>query len=322
MMKISVSLTTYFGEKFLDQQLNSLLDQTRLPDELIVCDDGSNDMTLNLLDRFKKKASFKCEIYHNKVNRGTGFSFKKAIDLCSGDVILFCDQDDVWLPNKIEIIENCFHKNPHVDFVVSNASIIDSNSNYLGYTLWDQKKFTRKWKNKFKKNQFKTLLKKNIITGMSTAVSKKVVDLGHTKPDLVNHDAWYIYLASLTGLKGLLIDNPLTLYRQHDNQQFGSRKLSKYQNFKRLLRSNNNSIQLKLRNLDPLLKYVNENSNKVSSRDKNYIESVINHYNFRNQIINANIQNRFFMILKEALKLNYKKYSNQKNILIDLVYNL
>lgn len=321
-MKISVSLTTYFGEKFLNQQLNSILDQTRLPDELIVCDDGSNDMTLNLLDSFKKKASFKCEIYHNKVNRGTGFSFKKAIDLCSGDIILFCDQDDIWLPNKIEIIENYFHKNPHVDYVVSNASIIDSNSNYLGYTLWDQKKFTKKWKIKFNKNQFKTLFKKNIITGMSTAVSKKVVDLGQTKPNLVNHDAWYIYLASLSGLKGLLIDHPLTLYRQHDNQQFGSRKLTKYQNFRRLLKSNNNSIQLKLLNLNALLKYVNENSNKVSLSDIKYIKSVFNHYNFRSQIINANFQKRFFMILKEALKLNYKKYSNQKNILIDFLYNL
>lgn len=317
-MKISVSLATYNGDKFLDQQLNSLLNQTRLPDELIICDDGSNDLTSEILQRFKKKSPFKCDIYLNLVNKGTGFSFKKAIDLCSGDVVLFCDQDDIWLTHKIEIIEKTFYENPRIDFVITNASIVDMNSNYLGYSLWKQKKFTKKWKHKFNENNFQTLFKKNIITGMSTAISSKVIDLGKFKPDEINHDAWYIYLASITGLKGVLVDEPLTLYRQHNTQQFGSRKLSIYRNFKRLVMTNKNSIKLKIRNLIPLLKYVNKNTFMVSSINISYVNSVLVHYNYRQEIINSNPVKRAIMIANEAIKGNYKRFSNQKNIIIDL----
>lgn len=102
---LSVAMCTYNGEEYLWEQLLSIAEQTRLPDELIVCDDSSTDTTLQILNEFQKMAPFSVRIYCNEAKLGPSKNFEKAITLCSGDVIALSDQDDVWLPRKLERLE-------------------------------------------------------------------------------------------------------------------------------------------------------------------------------------------------------------------------
>ena len=104
-MKISVALATYNGAKFVREQLESVNDQTRAPDELVVVDDGSTDSTLELLAEFSAHARFPVRVHRHECNLGYTTSFLTAASLCSGDWIAFCDQDDVWLPEKLAIVE-------------------------------------------------------------------------------------------------------------------------------------------------------------------------------------------------------------------------
>ena len=133
-MKISIALATYNGEKYLQEQLDSISNQTRYPDEVVITDDGSTDSTVSILNNFKLESSLNCNISINTTNKGTAFSFKRSIDSCKGDVIAFCDQDDIWLPNKLERIEKEFNESPSIEYIISNAIIIDQNSMNLGYT--------------------------------------------------------------------------------------------------------------------------------------------------------------------------------------------
>jgi hypothetical protein len=100
--RISVALATYNGEKYLPEQLRSLAQQSRLPCELVVCDDGSTDATAQIVEQFRKAAPFQVRLYINDRNLGYSDNFLKAARLCEGEWVAFCDQDDVWLGNKLK----------------------------------------------------------------------------------------------------------------------------------------------------------------------------------------------------------------------------
>ena len=108
---ISIAMTTYNGERFLEEQLRSLIEQTTLPNELVVCDDGSTDRTQEILAQFAKRASFPVRIVINNHRLGWRENFLKAASLCSSEYIAFCDQDDVWLKDKLAVVESCLRRN-------------------------------------------------------------------------------------------------------------------------------------------------------------------------------------------------------------------
>ena len=318
-MKISIALATYNGEKYLQEQLDSITNQTRYPDEVVITDDGSTDSTLSILNNFKLESRFPCNISINTTNKGTGFSFKRSIDSCKGDVIAFCDQDDIWLPNKLERIEKEFNKFPSIEYIISNANIIDHNSINLGYNLWNQRGFDEFWQNKFLKgNQFKVLMSKNITTGMTTAISKKIAAIGNKKPDNVIHDAWYIYIASISGLRGFLINESLINYRQHLNQQFGALRLEGQKRIHNAIKNHNQIINNNIKILEPLFKYAIENIEDKNDFNFKYLKKKLDHFKARKIIIESSIFSRFIKISHEILKGGYFNFGSWKNILIDL----
>ena len=131
MTTASIALATYNGEKFLPRQLETLATQTRLPDELVVCDDGSTDGTLEILRQFAETAPFPVRIFQNLKNLGPGRNFRKAFSMCSGDVTFFCDQDDVWFPEKLEKALAVLDAEPEVGLVLLCDIRVDANENPL-----------------------------------------------------------------------------------------------------------------------------------------------------------------------------------------------
>jgi len=97
-MKISVAMCTYNGSRFLENQLNSIGAQEVQPFELVICDDGSTDSTVQIIEAFRETVSFPVHLHRNSTNLGSTRNFQEAIELCRGDIIALCDQDDYWLP--------------------------------------------------------------------------------------------------------------------------------------------------------------------------------------------------------------------------------
>lgn len=130
-MKISIALATFNGSRHLFEQLMSLARQELPPYELIVVDDGSIDETLEIVENFASVVSFPVHIYKNETRLGYGLNFLKAASLCSGDAIAFCDQDDVWLPEKLErvVVALVVHK---ADFVVHSAGVVNETLDFTG----------------------------------------------------------------------------------------------------------------------------------------------------------------------------------------------
>ena len=112
--KISVALCTYNGERFLSRQLTSMRQQTRLPDELVVCDDCSTDNTAEILQDFAASAGFPVKISRNERNLGFVANFERAILFCQGDLIALSDQDDIWDPMRLQRSEEEFLAHPEV----------------------------------------------------------------------------------------------------------------------------------------------------------------------------------------------------------------
>lgn len=99
-MKTSVALCTYNGEKYIKEQLDSILNQTKKVDEIIVCDDCSSDKTVEILNHYSSTNPGLFKIYINEQNLRSVKNFEKAITLCTGDIIFLSDQDDFWVNEK------------------------------------------------------------------------------------------------------------------------------------------------------------------------------------------------------------------------------
>ena len=131
-------MTTCNGALYLRDQLDSFKNQVRLPDELIVCDDGSTDETLTILKEFKHTAPFDMTVIQNENNIGYTKNFEQAMLNCSGDLIFFSDQDDVWFSSKIVVVAKTFQDNPDILLVIHDGDLVDKNLISSGVTKLEQ----------------------------------------------------------------------------------------------------------------------------------------------------------------------------------------
>jgi glycosyltransferase involved in cell wall biosynthesis len=122
---ISIAMGTFNGAHFLAAQLDSIRAQDRQPDELVVCDDCSSDETPRILAEFAAAAPFPVRVHRNETRLGWFDNFLGAGDRCSGDLIAFCDQDDVWLPAKLARCEQAFAAPDPPSVVMHAATVVD-----------------------------------------------------------------------------------------------------------------------------------------------------------------------------------------------------
>jgi glycosyltransferase involved in cell wall biosynthesis len=218
--RISVALCTFNGERFLPEQLASMRNQTRLPDELVVCDDRSTDRTVALVRAFAASVSYPVNIFENERNLGFALNFASAIRRCRGDLIALSDQDDIWYPARLERSELEFENNPEVGLVFSDAELIDEHGQMLGQTIWQRLGFAGKRRRDLLSGQFVILAKHRFVTGATVMFRADLRDRFLPIGSGWIHDEWIgMIAAAFSELRA--IEEPLICYRTHGSQQVG-----------------------------------------------------------------------------------------------------
>lgn len=201
---ISVCIATYNGEKFISQQLVSILSQLADNDEIIISDDGSKDNTINIINSFKDN---RITLVVNSGNHGYTPNFMNALKNAKGDYIFLSDQDDVWLPNKVDICVEYLKTN---DAVFHDAFVVDSNNNIIQDSLtYTRPSYSSLIGNLYKMGHL----------GCCTAFRRKIIDYAIPFPsnyDLCSHDDWLVEMSCAFG-KVANIKDKLIYYRRHGN---------------------------------------------------------------------------------------------------------
>ncbi len=228
---ISVVIATYNGARFIAEQLNSIISQTVKPDRIIICDDGSTDDTVEIIAGFGHAETI--WVHVNKEKLGVIGNFKKAVSLTPDHgIIAFCDQDDVWEHNKLEVLTSLLESSTDRNkpgMVFSDFSIIDSRGVQIRPSLWEEFAVFPE------KQTFKTLLLRNIVPGCSMVINEQMRDEFLMIPEeAYMHDAWITFLAYLYN-NIACTGEPLVRYRQHDhNVTYSLNAISKKGKFQKL----------------------------------------------------------------------------------------
>ena len=220
MSRISIALATRNGEKFLPAQLQSLVAQNTLPAELVVTDDCSEDRTVAIVRAFAERAPFPVQLVINDSTLGYRRNFMRAAELCTGDLIAFCDQDDVWEANKLTAMTRVFEDND-VLLAFHNATLIDDGDEVRGRLYRGQRGI----------RIFEPLMRSPwlVAPGFTQVFRRDLMrwsDLHGATFDVdwpqepLAHDQWFALLASVLG-KIAFVRRPLARYRQHGDNTFG-----------------------------------------------------------------------------------------------------
>lgn len=217
---ISVVIATYNGEKYIEEQLDSIMNQTLKVDEIIISDDGSLDETLNICNRYAEK-EIRISVTLNKGEHGFYNNFCNALKQVRGDYILLCDQDDVWTPNKVRILYNYMQKYPEALSIASTYQRFNERDGI--YTEHQKHPYHRK--NHLRKITRKEYLNFYNYLGMSMMVRKNAIEIFVNNCDdlfqklkhneILSHDIIINYIASI--YNGFYyLDLPLTCRRSYN----------------------------------------------------------------------------------------------------------
>jgi glycosyltransferase involved in cell wall biosynthesis len=283
-LKVSIALAAYNGEKYLKKQLESIFSQTHSDIEVVVCDDCSTDKTLKILASYRKEKRLR--IFINKKNLGYIKNFERAISLCTGDYIALSDQDDVWMPDKIEILVNNIG---NYSLIYSDAELIDGNDrlicdSFMKYQHIDVPE---------EDEQFKKLLFRNYYTGCTMMFTRSLASKIIPIPETENVHDWWIALCASTENKIKFLNQTLIKYRFHSANVIGAKIFTKRKIIYNLYKDIKNKLLLKSQSLNYL---------DFSAKLKR-IENIIS-----SNIVGKNSQKAFL----ESLRDYYISYLNNK----------
>lgn len=204
-VRLSIAMATYNGAQFLETQLRSFLDQSRRPDQLVACDDGSSDETVAILEEFGRAAPFEVKVQRNPQNLGHEGNFGQAIALAEGDIILLADQDDRWDAGKLATVEQEFERHAEALLIVNDVRMTDGELNPTGPTLLGQ----------LRSSGLIGRDNRGLLIGCGTSFRSSLKPLVSPVPLLdYGHDTWVNEFAAMLGAKRI-IGRPLQDYRRH-----------------------------------------------------------------------------------------------------------
>ena len=211
---ISVAMTVFNGEEYLEDQINSILKQTLKPSEIVICNDASEDKSTEILNKFSNKYK-EIKVINNKINQGVVASFEIALKNLDSktDFIFLSDHDDIWLENKIEKMTK---NSIGCSSTISDLKVVDSDLKIISNSFFKYSGFKTK-----KELNFINLLVKNPAPGCSIMFNGDLLrNILPFPKNIVMHD-WWITLVSHANHGIKILNEPLVLYRQHSENQLG-----------------------------------------------------------------------------------------------------
>lgn len=310
MAKISVAMTTYNGSKYIIKQLDSLKNQSRKIDELVICDDCSTDNTVELVNDYIKSNNLEgWNIYSNENNLGFINNFKQAIKKTIGDIIFLCDQDDEWCVNKISTMTDIIEKNNQVKLLSCSLTFIDENCKpYTPSNIpsWYQKMISTS-PEEITPIDFINICNANFAPGCTMCFTREICDK-YCNMDYeyeLPHD-WLIALIASVDNGYYHLNTSLINYRIHSSNAIGVSKAKNSQNNKQQIKRLNS-----LKNRLHLAKKFDYHNMTLIDNCLKYVESRIELY-----------ENRSFCALKNVLKTSTKaKKMEDKIIMVNIKDN-
>jgi len=228
MSQISVALCTYNGARFVEEQLLSILRQSRAVAQIIVSDDGSNDETVAVVERTFSEWCARhpdhqvaVNILRNSRALGITANFEQALTACTGELIALSDQDDVWAEHRLERMVAEFETRPALLMLHADARLVNADGAPLESTLFETLGISPgELALVHGGRAAEVLMRRNIVTGATVMVRSALVERSRPFPAAWVHDEWMAMVAATTGRVDL-IEEPLTDYRQHGGNQIG-----------------------------------------------------------------------------------------------------
>lgn len=239
---VSVALCTYNGGPYIREQLASILAQNVAVSEIIVADDGSTDDTVKLIGEVASSllasgSPTRIRILEGGGGNGVTKNFERAIAACRGEIVALSDQDDIWIPQRLErqLVE--FMARPELMLLFGDARLVDEQGKTLDRLLFDTLEITDEVRKKVHSGQaYDVLIRRNIVTGATVVFRRTLVETALPIPPEWVHDEWLAVVAAAIGVVDLL-DEPVTDYRQHGSNAIGVRVPTLSNKIRRVLQS-------------------------------------------------------------------------------------
>jgi len=319
--RLSIAMAVYNGSRFIREQLNSFAKQSRLPDELVVCDDGSGDDTVEIVERFTRDALFPVRLYINEENIGLNPNFQKAIGLCRGDWVFMADHDDVWEAEKLARFEEVIGRSEEPGLVFSDATVVDEDLKPLGHRHWETVGFGLSQQSQIDSGRgFGELVKHCFVAGATMAFDARYKSLIGPIPDTWMYDEWIALLVSAVAPTGL-VREPMNLYRQHAKQRLGTRRkgvVRKYVEAKRRVDADYFEHQVN--------RYTQAKQRLIDHEEMALQEGVLDALGRKIDLCRSrgrmrqNVAMRYPLVVKNLLMGCYHRYAHGwKTVLLDLV---
>ena len=219
---VSVALCSCNGASYIEAQLLSILNQTVLPAEIVLSDDASADDTVAIAQRvMQDHPSVALTLLRNPVALGVTANFERAIRACTGELIALCDQDDVWHTDRLARVVHEFDGRSDLDLVFTDARLVDSRGASLDFSLFSVLELSSADRAAVHAGDgFTVLIRRNIVTGATTMLRRRLLEAALPFPSGWVHDEWLAAIATVVGRLDL-VDEQLIDYRQHESNQIG-----------------------------------------------------------------------------------------------------
>ena len=318
-MKISVAMAAYKGAAYIEEQLDSIRTQSLPADEVIVVDDRSPDNTLEVLQNYQKKyPGFPLQVYQNEKNLGYRKNFREAVSHCTGDYVFLCDQDDAWLPEKIETMCGMLERDPAILVLASSFTLMDGDGNSF------EIKKRHGWSNQNLYNRVvepdavvrvKTehLLIHNFCQGCAQVMRKEIADrFVETFTAELPHD-WSINLIASEKSGLYFYNHPLFRYRIHGGNALGlvpqvplKEKISVQ--YRTVDARQNRAVMRELKRINPDICETNPEVRKEEAFMEKYVRAVTHH--------------NFLYIFLLGANSRYQQIKSRKAWVVDVICSL
>lgn len=222
---IEIVMATYNGEKYIEEQLQSIINQTYTDWRLIISDDCSRDRTVEILKRYQKSHSEKIIVHENSIPSGSAKNnFYNLLDYTTSEYVMLSDQDDVWKPNKIALTYEKMRQmqkeyGRDIPLLVhTDLCVVDDKLETINGSLFSMQQMD------YTRNKLNNLLIENVVTGCTVMVNRSLLNMVYQKPKYsIMHDMWLALIAASFGKIGF-VNSSTVFYRQHAGNLVGAKE--------------------------------------------------------------------------------------------------